>query len=156
MRIFLPIAIGALLLTAVLGSVAYADQVYHSERLDLTLTGDGATAGHPDLLSGQVINVHPNGPVNGALERYSIVGAKPNTSYDVMLAAYIGGCSGAPVLALTTAVLNTNDRGVAHAAASFSADDLAPFSGATVQVQWTLVASGVQAYQTTCTTVTID
>ena len=66
-------------------SIIFADQVFHSERLPLFLTQDGADAGHPQLRSGHVVDIHPNGPVNGAHERYMVNGAKPNHNYQVVL-----------------------------------------------------------------------
>lgn len=54
-----------------------ADQSYYTERLPLL-----AVADHP-LRNGMVVNIHPNGPVNGALEEYVLNGAKPNTEYGV-------------------------------------------------------------------------
>ena len=156
MRVFLFAIVGALALAASLGGLALADQVYHSENLGLELTPAGAAAGHPELRSGHVVNIHPNGPVNGALERYVVSGAKPNTSYDVLLEAFVGDCGEELALAITTATLGTNRNGAGHASVRFTAEDLLPFSGAIVSVQWTLVADGVDAYQTPCTTVTID
>ena len=37
------------------------------------------------LRSGQVVDIHANGPQIGALERYEINGARANTSYEVKL-----------------------------------------------------------------------
>ena len=148
--------VGALAILGALAPVVLADQVYHSERLPFSLTGDGAAAGHPALRSGHVINIHPNGPVNGALERYMVNGASPNTDYDVVLEAFGGGCGGGSLFVLTTTTLETNQKGNAHGQGFFSPADLAPLSGATVGAQWTLVAGGVGAYQTACTTVVID
>ncbi len=150
------LVMGALVVAGAFATGASADQVYHTERLDFSLTAAGAAAGHPQLLAGQVVNIHPNGPVNGALEHYMISGAKPNTGYEVVLEAFLGGCAGPLALNMTTASLQTNGNGTAVADASFSAQDLAPFSGLTVGAQWTLTAAGVDAYQTLCTTVVID
>lgn len=155
-RIVFTVLLGALVLTGVFASTTFADRVYHSERLKFALTPAGDASDHPELRSGQVVNIHPNGPVNGALERYMVNGAKPNTTYDVVLEAFADGCDGEPALRLITATLETNAQGVAHADARFTPDDLAPFSGATVSARWTLTAGGVAAYQTSCTTVTID
>ena len=58
----------------------------------------------------------------------------------VLLEAFIGECSGSPVLAMTIATLNTNGSGVGDAGVRFTAEDLTPFSGATVRAQWTLIA----------------
>ncbi len=149
----LALLLGALLLPASPGA---ADQAYHSERLPFFLTDAGAQGGHPDLRSGHVVNIHPNGPVVGALERYMVSGAKPDTGYQVLLQAFFDSCGGTLALPLETATMTTNGNGVAHAKFRFSAADLAPFSGATVQVWWKLVAEGVEAYTTDCTAVSID
>ena len=55
---------------------AFADQSYHSTHAPLLTAGGAVT-------QGSVVNIHPNGPVLGAIERYHIVGATPNTSYCV-------------------------------------------------------------------------
>ena len=100
------------------GGVAAADGAYHSERL--LFSGGSDPAFH-----GQVVNIHANGPVNGALERYQVVGAAPSTDYEV----WIQFCEGASFADFThTAVLATDLRGTGHASAAFSAADLAPFS----------------------------
>ena len=156
MRTFVIALIAASVLAITAATAALADQVYHSERIDFVLTGAGNAAGHPELRAGHVVNIHPNGPVNGALERYMINGALPHTSYDVVLEAFGGGCGGDSLFAMVTATLDTNASGTAHADLTLTPSDLAPLSGATVGAQWTLQASGVDAYQTSCTTVVID
>jgi len=60
--------------------VAFADQVYHTERLPLHVTEEGAAAGYT-LRNGMVVNIHANGPNNFAIEEYILNGAKPNTTY---------------------------------------------------------------------------
>jgi hypothetical protein len=64
--------VGVFAMILTVSTTVVADQVYHSERLPFALTDAGLLAGHPELRSGQVVNIHPNGPVNGALERYMI------------------------------------------------------------------------------------
>jgi hypothetical protein len=124
---------------------ASADDVYHTERLEFV----GADAD----FHGQVINIHPNGPVNGALERYQIVRAAPQTSYDV----WIQFCSnGAFTDFMRTTGIVTNRQGNGHARAKFTAAQLGPFSGVTVSIRWVLKSGGAIAYTTACTTVTID
>jgi hypothetical protein len=150
----------ALIAVSVLGftaaTAALADQVYHTERIDFELTADGDAAGHPELRAGHVVNIHPNGPVNGALERYLINGAMPGATYDVVLEAFGGGCGGPSLFTMTTATLDADANGNAHGDVTFGPADLAPLSGATVGAQWTLIAGGVDAYRTACTTVVID
>lgn len=121
---------------------AQADSVYHTERLELTPTG-------VETGSGQVVNIHANGPVVGALERYQLKGALPDTTYVVWLV--VGGADFMP-----TATIETDRHGNGHAKARFSADDLAPFSGAVLPVKWELRVDGVAAYETTTTIVTLD
>ncbi len=125
---------------------AGADAVYHSERLELMGPAD------PDF-HGQVVNIHANGPVNGALERYQVVGAAASTTY----AVWIQTCSSGQFADfIQTAVLTTDGRGNGHASAVFSAADLAPFSGQTISIRWVLRSDGAVVYATPCTTVTID
>ncbi len=148
----LALLLGALLLPA---SPAAADRVYHSERLPFFLTAAGATDGHPELRSGHVVNIHPNGPVVGALERYMVSGASPNTDYEVLLKLFFDQC-GTSFFEAVTATMTTNGNGVAHEGASFTPADLVGLSGLTVQVHWKLVDGSVEAYTTDCTTVEID
>jgi hypothetical protein len=156
MRAIVLALITASVLAVTAATAALADQAYHSQRIDFELTADGEVAGHPELRAGHVVNIHPNGPVNGALERYMINGALPDVSYDVVLEAFGGGCGGGSLFTMMTATLNTNAKGSAHADLTLTPSDLAPLSGATVGAQWTLQAGGVDAYQTPCTTVVID
>ena len=140
--------ISILMMIAILatGGAAAADGVYHSERLSFAGGADPA-------FHGQVVNIHPNGPVNGALERYQVVRAEPSTDYEV----WIQFCEDADFTDFTqTAVLSTDLRGNGHASAGFSAADLVPFSGATVMIRWVLRVDAVDVYATPCTTVTID
>ena len=121
---------------------AHADSVYHTERLELTPVGGEAG-------SGQVVNIHANGPVVGALERYQLKKAMPNASYEVWLV--VGGEDFE-----ITATIETDRHGNGHAKARFSADDLAPFAGLMFPVKWELRLGGVVAYETNTTMVTLD
>lgn len=124
---------------------ASADNVYHSERLEFV----GADAD----FHGQVINIHPNGVVNGALERYQVIGAAPQTSYDVWIqVCSVGGFADF----IRTAGIVTDRRGNGHARAKFTPAELAPFAGATISIRWVLKTDGVITYTTACTEVTID
>lgn len=128
------------------GGAATADGTYHSERLSFAGGADPA-------FHGQVVNIHPNGPVNGALERYQVVGAEPSTQYHV----WIQFCADGNFIDFTqTTVLTTNLRGNAHGSAKFSADDLVDFSGLTVTIRWVLRVGAVDVYSTPCTIVSLD
>lgn len=143
-RLIGPVVLMAVLVISVLVGygTALADSAYHTERLELTPVG--AETG-----SGQVINIHANGPVVGALERYQLKKAMPNSSYEVWL--LVGGAD-----FMVTATIETDAHGNGHGSARFSADELAPFSGAVLPVKWELRIGGVVAYETTTTIVTID
>ncbi len=129
-------------------SEADADKAYHSERLEL------APVGAEEEGSGQVVNIHPNGPVNGALERYALRRATPSTEYDVVIQTCDGGGTYSDFT--TTSTLVTNKHGNGHAQGAFSAEDLLPFAGAVIDIRWVLKDGGTIAYATECTTVTID
>lgn len=152
--------IGAAVLILLQFPVVGADQLFHSKRLDFWLTDDGEAAGHPELRSGHVVDIHPNGPVNGALERYMINGAAPNSSYQVVLQVFSDlGCAGDPLLSppLSTALLETNAQGKAHGQWHFSRADISGFSGFVGGVFWTLVdEDDVVAYRTDCIVVSVD
>lgn len=125
---------------------AGADAVYHSERLELTGQAD-------PHFHGQVVNIHANGPVNGALERYHVIGAAASTAY----AVWIQTCDdGQFADFVQTAVLTTDEHGNGHASATFSPADTAPLSGQTFSIRWVLKSDGAIVYATRCTTVTID
>jgi hypothetical protein len=152
--------LGAVLLatTVVLAgtSVVLADKVYHTERLGFVLTPDGADAGHPDLRSGQVVNIHPNGPVVGAIEKYRVNGALASTDYDVVLHVDTGACNGVLDFDLNTAVLSTDAHGNGHADFVFAPSALAGLSGCTVEAYWTLDVEGMAVYTTAQTVVVLD
>ena len=150
--------VGAVVLVLMSLTGAVADQVFHTVRLSLGLTPDGATHGHPVLRSGHVIDIHPNGPVNGAHERYLLNGAKPNTTYRVLLRIFTGNCAGPvdPLDPLQTVTLTTNRQGNAHGKFDFPASAPLP-APISFGVRWTLVdENDVVAYDTDCITVGLD
>src|SRR2546430_941269 len=65
---------GIVALSFILSTAGLADQTFHSQRLDLARTDAGALNEHPVLRSGQVVDIHANGPQIGALERYLLNG----------------------------------------------------------------------------------
>ena len=137
----------------------FADQTFHTARLSFLLTPAGAAAGHPELRSGHAVDIHPNGPVNGAHERYVINGAKPNTEYDVVLRVFNDSCAGAPHPEfdfLGTITLTTDKHGNAQGKFTFPATPPLP-APVFLGVLWTLVdENGVVAYDTDCITVGLD
>lgn len=144
--IFRAALVVALAIVMLAGPVA-ADAVYHTERLSLQ-------GGTDSNFHGQVVNIHANGPVVGALERYQVVNAEPDSSYQVWI--QLCGAAGFGDF-INTAVLETDRNGNGHARARFSADDLKPFSGAVVSIRWSLKdVRGTDVYTTECTVVAID
>jgi hypothetical protein len=135
------------------GSVAWADQAYRTERLPFTAVG-----GAPELRAGHVMNSHSNGPVQYAREDYMVNGARPNEAYDVVIQVFLStACTGAPDLALNTAVIETGAKGQGQAAHVFVPADVAPFNPPlTVHASWILQRGGATEYQTDCTTINLD
>jgi hypothetical protein len=150
-----PLLIAFVLIAAFASSsIASADEVYHSERLPFHATGAG---GHPALAAGHIANIHPNGPVIGAIQEYMVNGARPNTDYAVVETLFVGCSAGdAQLFSLRWTTLTTNKQGDGTARNVISAEALAPFSGMTVGAIWTLEHGGVVAYRTRCTVGTID
>jgi hypothetical protein len=132
---------------AVFAGWAFADSVYHTERLALQPVS-GAPGG------GMVVNVHPNGNIVYAHEIYSLSGAVPGT-YQVTLHLFATtlDCSG-PSVAIPTATLVTNAQGNGEADAKFTPEDVAALRGMTFSINWTV--SGPATYATDCTVVTLD
>jgi hypothetical protein len=144
-RVALVLCLSVVLTLLVGTSSANADRVYHTERLELAPVEGSDEAG-----SGMVVNIHPNGPVVGALERYQLRNATPHTEYVVWIV--IGDQD-----FIATATLRTDRHGNGHAKARFSAEDLAPFSGAVIPgLKWVLRSDSADAYETRETTVSID
>jgi hypothetical protein len=135
-------------------SSALADMVYHSERLPFLATG---VDGHPVLRSGFIVNVHPDGPVVGAIQRYTVQGARPNTEYNIIETIFEGCSAGSgQLLSLPRGTLTTDSHGNGYAEFVISAEELAPYSGLTIGASWTLEDGSLVAYRTPCTIGTID
>jgi hypothetical protein len=145
MRLFI-LAATAFLAAAFVGT-ATADQVYHTERLELKGVG-GAPGG------GMVVNIHPNGPNVYAHEIYTLRHAVPGT-YQVSLNLFMTSldCTGATA-ALPTAMLTTNATGNGRADVKFTPEDAAEIRNMTFSISWTV--AGPATYVTACTVVTLD
>ena len=150
------LSVGVLALVLTPLTTVVADKDFHSQRLSFSRTEAGALNQHPELRSGHVVDIHANGPQIGALEQYMINGAKPNTSYQVVLDVLDGGCEGDPFGLIPTVTLGTNTQGNAHGQVVFTPAQLAPFAGMVFGIRWTLVAGVVIAYQTPCIVVAVD
>ena len=157
-RVLLSAALAFLLLAT--ASPVLADQSNHTTRLPLWLTPAGQVAGHPTLRAGQVVNIHANGPVVFAIEDYLLNGARPLTSYAVVLGFYAGSCAGGFAFPFPNGVtLTTDANGNAHGQARITPELVASFGLHNTDwgIVWTFVdGNGVAAYSTTCTDVHID
>lgn len=146
MRQILVVMATAVLAAAFAGTAA-ADQVYHTERLELSGVG-GAPGG------GMVVNIHPNGPNVYAHEIYTLRHAVPGT-YQVFLNLFPTSlnCTG-PSGALPTATITTNAIGNGWADVKFTPEDVGALRGMTFSISWSVV--GPATYVTACTVVTLD
>jgi len=131
---------------------AGADSTYHTGHIALSPIG-----GAP-LRSGFVQNIHANGPNVYAHEIYQLNGAKPNTSYQVVLSIWTTNtsCSGSPGLQLPTAVVTTNTVGNGLADIVFTPGAADGLRGLTVSAVWTLWNGATAAYATDCETISLD
>jgi hypothetical protein len=126
-----------------------ADQTFHTEQIPLI-----PVAGAP-LHQGFVVDVHANGPKIFAQERYVLVGAAPNTTYQVEISAYPDtACAQTPLLTIPEATLMTNGAGAGEAGFTFIPAGSPP--PGTYNLQWHVLTSGTVAYQTACTPVAVD
>ena len=159
-----PFAIAAAALTLGLFTVpalappALADQTQHS--IHAPLSAVPGSPGEP-LRSGFVEDIHANGPTIYAQEIYQLNGAKPSTTYQVTLNIYkeVKQCTSLAIPAIVTDTnLTTNTVGDAKGQATFtlSAATATGLRGGTYGVIWTVSDSGVVAYETACTAVTLD
>jgi hypothetical protein len=145
----------ALLCLALSPGVAAADSVYHTERLALEPVGGARGAG-------MVVNIHPNGPVVFASERYALRGAEPNASYTVWLiidASDVTGCDFPGLTIQMKADLQTNAAGNGTSPADFY---FAPggipacLRNVSFPIHWEVTLADVLTHQTDSTIVTLD
>ena len=146
--------IAAAVFLAVAGTAA-ADQYFHTAHLDLSPIG-----GAP-LKSGFVNDVHTNGTINSAQERYQLNGAQPNTTYSVRLNIFNtdSTCSGTPDRFRDTATFTTNGSGNGEGDFTFLQTGPwpppVPPTLRTVYIQWVISDASGPAYETACTPVVL-
>jgi hypothetical protein len=157
-RLAIAVALGLALVVPASAAPVLADQSFHTTRLPVALTSDGDAAGHPTLRAGQVVDIHANGPVVFAIENYLLNGAKPMTSYAVVLDFYFGSCDGPLVFPFPNGVtLTTDAEGNAQGQARLAPDAVDPaFRDTDWGIVWTFVDGSVAAYKTACADVHID
>ncbi|MGA9161796.1 MAG: hypothetical protein WB297_13160 [Actinomycetota bacterium] len=120
--------------------------------------------GDQPLRTGFVENIHANGPVVFAMERYVLNGASPSTTYDVALNIWFDATcpTTVPDVPLAGISFATNAVGNGVGKARFAPADAGPpgggLHGLTVGIVWTLSIhdTATLAYHTACTVVTLD
>ena len=148
---------GIVLVALVLGmlplvaSTAAADQYFHTSHAALTPIG-----GAP-LQSGFVNDIHANGGVIAAQERYVLNGAMPDTTYSVALHLSFADPTCTVVNAVfPSTTFTTNGAGNGEAGFTFnSTKPPPPPNPRTVYIRWVISSGGVPQYQTDCIPVSI-
>ena len=104
-----------------------------------------------------MIDIHTQGPTIYAQERYVLVGAEADTTYQVTLLVYSDpGCT-ALLFPIPTATMTTNAAGNAHGKATFSPQDVQGLARTTYYIDWQIsVQGGAVAYSTGCIPVVLD
>jgi hypothetical protein len=145
------VTVAALVTSLALAVPASADPAFHTQRIPLS-----AVAGAP-LQSGAVIDIHTQGPTIYSQERYLLVGAQADTTYQVTLLVYSDpGCT-ALLFPIPTATLTTNAAGNAHGKATFYPQDVQGLPRMTYYLVWQVsVLGGAVAYRTGCIPVPLD
>lgn len=146
--------IGALMLLAASAGMVSADAVYHSDRLELHPVGGAAG-------TGLVVNIHPNGPVVFATERYGLRGAEANASYTVwlMIDASDLACDFEGLAIPMKAELQTNAAGNGTSPADFffRPEGIPPcLRNASFPIHWEVTLDGTLTHTTDVTIVTLD
>jgi hypothetical protein len=148
------LALLSVLLSLALAGPVAADAVYHTERLTLAPVGDAAGTGF-------VVNIHPNGPLHFAQERYALRGAEAGATYSVFLIVDASAldCPFPGLEILMKAILSTNAAGNATAPADFffTPEGIPPcLRNASFPIHWDVTLDGVLTHQTIATMVTLD
>jgi hypothetical protein len=151
-RILVLVVMVIALLLAFGSQQVLADQSYHTERLALALTDEGANEGHT-LRNGQVINIHPNGPVNGAIEKYVLNGVLPDTEYEVYW-----DVQGMDEMIPIGVLIETDNKGNANYTYQISRQwqEEMGFTNVDFTVKWVFKSGGVNIFTTDFTDVHVD
>jgi hypothetical protein len=153
-RVQLTAVLAAIALPLVVAGPVAADEVYHTERLTLEAVGDAAG-------SGFVVNIHPNGPLVFASERYALRGAAPNTTYSVHLIVDASAldCPFAGLDITMAAAMTTNRVGNATTPADFyfTPEAIPPcLHNGSFPIHWEVRLGTTTTHTTDVTIVTLD
>ena len=154
MRRTLVVFTAALALLAVSAGSVTADAVYHTDQIPLQPVG-GASG------SGTVVNIHPNGAIVFASERYLLRSAEANATYQVWLiidAAELD-CPFTDLPILMAAGVSTNSVGNATTPADFyfTPEGVPPcLRNQSFPIHWEVTLDGQLTHQTEVIPVTLD
>jgi hypothetical protein len=127
---------------------AAADQAHHTTRSTFHAVGDAP------LRSGFIANIHANGPNVFAHEVYTLNGAMPNTTFQVVAHVYFDdlSCGGDPNVSLPVGDLTTNRAGNATGdiVLSLEAANALGFRNGTGADRWEILLDGEVIYQSDC------
>jgi hypothetical protein len=127
--------------------VAFADQLYHTDRLPL----HSLIPSEYPLRNGMVINLHPNGPNNMSIEHFMLNGAKPNTTYELCRVfqgeTSYGGIPIPPEWPTDTGYsIQTDSQGNGNCTIHLTPEYLAPFQPRTFTGKFVLMVGGSPVY----------
>lgn len=149
--IALALAIALVLATA---ASTVADQTHHTTRSEFHAVGDAP------LKSGFILNIHANGPNVFAHEVYSLNGAIPNTTFQLVAHVYLDdlSCGGAPSVSLPIGEITTSGAGnvTDDIVLSLEAANALGFRNVTGADLWQVLLDGEVVYQSECTLATAD
>jgi hypothetical protein len=127
---------------------AAADRAHHTTRSVFH------TVGGAPLRSGFIANIHANGPNIFAHEVYTLNGAMPTTTFQVVAHVYFDdlSCGGAPNVSLPIGDLTTNRAGNATGdiVLSLEAANALGFRNGTGADRWEILLAGEVVYESDC------
>jgi hypothetical protein len=149
------LCLGVVAIVALIAATpAAADQVHHTTRSAFHAVGDAP------LRSGFIANIHANGPNVFAHEVYTLNGALPNTTLQVVAHVYFDdlNCGGTPNVSLPVGELTTNRAGNAtdDIVLSLEAANALGFRNATGADRWEILLDGEVVYESDCTLAIAD
>lgn len=147
------IAMAAISIVVMMAPAA-ADQAHHTSRSEFHAVDDAP------LRSGYILNIHANGPNVFAHEVYSLNGAIPNTTFQVVAHVYFDDltCGGDPNVSLPIGDITTNNAGNAtdDIVLSLDAANALGFRNVSGADLWQILLDGEVVYQSECTLATAD
>jgi hypothetical protein len=141
----------AAVLTIGVGSTVAADSTYHTERISLQAIDDAP------LRSGSVVNIHANGPIVYAQERYLLNGAVPNHDYEIALNVHAFDTScGTEAVEFFRVPISTNAAGNGHAKSPTISPEAVVGLAGEHGVNWIVYDGDTAVYETGCVDVALD